>query len=160
MTVTVTYDTSNGSAIADSDYTATDGTLVFQPGEQAKTIAVAVIDDTLREGVETFTVSLSNPPNATLLKRIGTATIVDNDGNQTPPGPPTLAIYDVTVTEGSGSAVFRVSLNTESTEVVTVDYCDVRTARPRPDRTIAATGGTLTFEPGDTRQDGHGPGAG
>ena len=150
-TVTVTYDTSNGSAIADSDYTATDGTLVFQPGEQAKTIAVAVIDDTLREGVETFTVSLSNPPNATLLKRIGTATIVDNDGNQTPPGPPTLAIYDVTVTEGSGSAVFRVGLNKHSGDVVTVVYAtsdDTATAGSD----YAATSGTLTFEPGETRQ--------
>ena len=34
----------------------------------------------------------------------------------------TLAIHDVTVTEDSGSAVFRVSLSRESNEVVTVDY--------------------------------------
>ena len=150
-TVTVTYGTSNGSAIADSDYMARNGTLVFQPGQQAKTIAVAVSDDTLLEGNETFTVSLSDPPNATLLKGVGTATIVDNDGNQTPPGPPTLAIYDVTVTEGSGSAVFRVSLNTESTEVVTVDYSTFDgTATAGSD--YRATGGTLTFEPGDTRK--------
>ena len=150
-TVTVTYETSNGSAIADSDYMASNGTLVFQPGQQAKTIAVAVSDDTLPEGDETFTVSLSKPPNATLLKGVGTATIVDNDGNQTPPGPPTLAIYDVTVTEGSGSAVFRVSLNTESTEVVTVDYSTFDgTATAGSD--YRATGGTLTFEPGDTRK--------
>ena len=150
-TVTVTYGTSNGSAIADSDYMASNGTLVFQPGQQAKTIAVAVSDDTLLEGNETFTVSLSDPPNATLLKGVGTATIVDNDGNQTPPGPPTLAIYDVTVTEGSGSAVFRVSLNTESTEVVTVDYSTFDgTATAGSD--YRATGGTLTFEPGDTRK--------
>ncbi len=150
-TVTVTYGTSNGSAIADSDYMASNGTLVFQPGQQAKTIAVAVSDDTLLEGNETFTVSLSDPPNATLLKGVGTATIVDNDGNQTPPGPPTLAIYDVTVTEGSGSAVFRVSLNTESTEVVTVDYSTFDgTATAGSD--YRATGGTLTFEPGETRQ--------
>ena len=150
-TVTVTYGTSNGSAIADSDYMASNGTLIFQPGEQAKTIAVAVSDDTLLEGNETFMVSLSDPPNATLLKGVGTATIVDNDGNQTPPGPPTLAIYDVTVTEGSGSAVFRVGLNKHSGDVVTVVYAtsdDTATAGSD----YAATSGTLTFEPGETRQ--------
>ena len=146
-TVTVTYDTSNGSAIADSDYTATNGTLVFQPGQQAKTIAVAVSDDTLLEGNETFTVSLSDPPNATLLKGVGTATIVDNDGTDLP----TLSISGVTVTEGSGSAVFRVGLNKQSGDVVTVVYATSDdTATAGLDYT--ATSGTLTFEPGETRQ--------
>ena len=146
-TVTVTYGTSNGSAIADSDYMASNGTLVFQPGQQAKTIAVAVSDDTLLEGNETFTVSLSDPPNATLLKGVGTATIVDNDGTDLP----TLSISGVTVTEGSGSAVFRVGLNKQSGDVVTVVYATSDdTATAGLDYT--ATSGTLTFEPGETRQ--------
>ena len=146
-TVTVTYGTSNGSAIADSDYMASNGTLVFQPGQQAKTIAVAVSDDTLLEGNETFTVSLSDPPNATLLKGVGTATIVDNDGTDLP----TLSISGVTVTEGSGSAVFRVGLNKQSGDVVTVVYATSDdTATAGWDYT--ATSATLTFEPGETRQ--------
>ena len=145
--VTVRYETSNGSAIADSDYTAINGTLVFQPGEQAKTIAVEVRDDSDPEGVETFTVSLSDPPNATLLKGVGTATIVDNDGTDLP----TLSISGVTVTEGSGSAVFRVGLNKQSGDVVTVVYATSDdTATAGLDYT--ATSGTLTFEPGETRQ--------
>ena len=146
-TVTVPYETSNGSAIADSDYTATSGTLLFQPGEQAKTIAVEVVDDSAAEGDEKFTVSLSDPPNATLLKGVGTATIVDNDGTDLP----TLSISGVTVTEGSGSAVFRVGLNKQSGDVVTVVYATSDgTATAGAD--YAATGGTLTFEPGETRQ--------
>ena len=138
--VTVTYDTSNGSAIADSDYTATSGTLVFQPGQQAKTIAVAVSDDTLLEGNETFTVSLSDPPNATLLKGVGTASRSWTTTAR-PSGNPTLAIYDVTVTEGSGSAVFRVGLNKSRPGRVTVVYrrrtdgdCRMPTTRPRMGR--------------------------
>ena len=146
-TVTVPYETSNGSAIADSDYTATSGTLLFQPGEQAKTIAVEVVDDSAAEGDEKFTVSLSEPPNATLLKGVGTATIVDNDGTDLP----TLSNSGVTVTEGSGSAVFRVGLNKQSGDVVTVVYATSDgTATAGAD--YAATGGTLTFEPGETRQ--------
>ena len=44
----------------------------------------------LLEGDEKFTVSLSKPPNATLLKGVGTATIVDNDGDQQDHDQPTL----------------------------------------------------------------------
>ena len=151
VAVTVAYGTSNGTASAGSDYTGTNGTLVFQPGQQAKTIAVAVSDDTLQEGNETFTVGLSNPQNATLLKGVGTATIVDNDGTQPPPGLPTLSIFDVAVTEGSGSAVFRVGLNKQSGDVVTVEYATSDgTAAAGLDYT--STSATLTFEPGDTRK--------
>ena len=150
-TVTVAYQTLNETAIAEEDYTATNGTLVFQPGEQEKTIDVAVSEDTRQEGNETFTVSLSSPQNATLLKGVGTATIVDNDGTQPPPGLPTLSIYDVAVTEDSGSAMFRVSLSRESTDVVTVDYSTFDgSATAGTD--YGATGATLTFEPGDTRK--------
>ena len=146
-TVTVPYETSNGSAIADSDYTATNGTLVFQPGEQAKTIAVEVVDDSAAEGDETFTVSLSEPPNATLLKGVGTATIVDNDDTQPPPGLPTLAIDDVTVSEGGGSAVFSVRLSEQSNVAVTVAYGTSNgTASAGSDYT--GTDGTLVFGPG------------
>ena len=151
VAVTVAYGTSNGTASAGSDYTATNGTLVFGPGQQEKTIAVSVSDDTLQEGNETFTVGLSNPQNATLLKGVGTATIVDNDGPQPPPGLPTLSIFDVAVTEGSGSAVFRVGLNKQSGDVVTVEYATSDgTAAAGLDYT--STSATLTFEPGDTRK--------
>ena len=146
VAVTVAYGTSNGTAIAGLDYTATNGTLVFQPGQQAKTIAVAVSDDTLQEGNETFTVSLSNPQNATLLKGVGTATIEDNDGTQPPPGL-TLAINDVTVSEGGGSAVFNVRLSGQSNVAVTVAYGTSNgTASAGSDYT--GTNGTLVFQPG------------
>ena len=78
---------------------------------------------------------------------------------QPPPGLPTLSIFDVTVTEGSGSAVFRVGLNKQSGDVVTVEYATSDgTATAGLDYT--STSATLTFEPGDTRQDGRGAGAG
>ena len=57
----------------------------------------------------------------------------------------------MTVTEDSGRAVFRVGLNKQSNEVVTVDYSTFDgTATAGLDYT--ATSATLTFEPGETRQ--------
>src|SRR5687768_7057331 len=58
--VTVKYATSNGTALAKSDYTATSGTLTFQPGETSRTISVSINGDRKREANETFSVQLSN----------------------------------------------------------------------------------------------------
>ena len=48
--VTVDYATSDGTAEAGSDYEAASGTLTFAPGETAKTVAVAMHDDSHDEG--------------------------------------------------------------------------------------------------------------
>ena len=58
-TVTVDYATSDETAAAGADYTATAGTLTFLAGETAKTVTVSVLDDVVDEGTETLT--LANP---------------------------------------------------------------------------------------------------
>ena len=151
--VTVEFATADESAEADSDYTARSGTLVFQSGEQDKTITVPVLDDNDDEGDETFTVSLTGPVNATLGDRVGRATITDNDRDdtQSPPGLPKLAINNVTVTEGAGSAVFSVRLSGEASAAVTLAYATADgTATAVADYT--ARSGRLTFLSGDTMQ--------
>ena len=55
------------------------GTLTFNPGDQTKTIPVAVNGDTAVEMNETFSVNLSNPTGATLARAQGTGTIVNDD---------------------------------------------------------------------------------
>ncbi|MFM7205621.1 MAG: glycoside hydrolase family 9 protein [Planctomycetaceae bacterium] len=87
--VTVRWATAAGTATAGSDFTAATGTLVFAPGETAKTVAVTVVADTVAESSETFSVVLSNPENATLGRATATATIVDDDAVAPPPPPPT-----------------------------------------------------------------------
>ena len=57
-TVTVDYATSDGTAVAGSDYTATSGTLTFAAGETDKTVSVPVLDDAHDEGSETLTLVL------------------------------------------------------------------------------------------------------
>jgi hypothetical protein len=77
--VSVVYATADGTATAGSDYTATSGTLVFAPGQTSKTVAVPILGDTGDESDETFSVTLSNPVNATLGTATATGTITNND---------------------------------------------------------------------------------
>ena len=80
-TVTVDYATSDGSARQDEDYTGAADTLTFAPGETAKTVSVAVLDDAIDDGGETLTLTLSNPSggNAYLKDATATGTIANSD---------------------------------------------------------------------------------
>jgi hypothetical protein len=78
--LTVNYATSNGTATAGSDYTATSGTLTWAAGDTAnKTITVPIINDAIVEGGESFHVTLSNPvlTGATGSAFIGTPGVAD-----------------------------------------------------------------------------------
>ncbi|WP_298624524.1 Calx-beta domain-containing protein [uncultured Legionella sp.] len=106
LPVTVSYNTSNGSAMSGSDYSATNGNLTFAPGELTKTIIIQITNDITYEGNETFNVNLSNAANATIANGIGTGTIVDNDAP-----PEVSSISNASVSEGS-NLIFTVNLVT------------------------------------------------
>ena len=82
-------------AAAGSDYTAASGTLNFAPGETAKTVKVPLINDTLPEGAEAFSLALSGLVGATALNPVGTAVIAAND--ETTVFRPNIWIDDVVV---------------------------------------------------------------
>ena len=77
--VTVDYATSDGTATAGADYTATSSTLSFAAGETQKTITVAVLDDAHDEGTETLTLTLSNARGAAIDDATATGWIVNTD---------------------------------------------------------------------------------
>ena len=77
--VTVDYATSNGTAMAGADYTATSGTLTFGARERTKTVSVPVLDDSHDEREETFTLRLSNATGARIGDGEATGTIVNAD---------------------------------------------------------------------------------
>ena len=53
--VSINYFTENGSAVANSDYIGIGtNTLIFAPGEMAKTVRVPIVDDTAVEAKESF----------------------------------------------------------------------------------------------------------
>ena len=60
-TVTVEYNTVDGTASAGADYTDTSGTLTFTPGQTSQTVSVPVLDDSHDEGSETLTLRLLYP---------------------------------------------------------------------------------------------------
>ncbi len=78
--MSLTWRTSNGTAIAGADYSNIPPTVItFGIGVQTQAVAVRIIDDALVESNETFTVILSDPINCGITKAIGTCTITDND---------------------------------------------------------------------------------
>ena len=78
-TVTVDYETADGTAMAGEDYWGVAGTLVFRPGDTERTVLVDVLDDAKDEGEETFTLRLSNATGARLADAEATGTIVNHD---------------------------------------------------------------------------------
>jgi Calx-beta domain/Immunoglobulin domain len=78
--VSVDYATADGTATNGFKYTATNGTLVFGPGETNRTIMVPLLNDGLVGGTKNFRVILSNPTNAVLGARTtATVSILDGD---------------------------------------------------------------------------------
>ena len=77
--VTVDYATSDGTAEAGADYTATSGTLTMSAGSTSGTIEVPVLDDAHDDDDETLTLTLSNPTNAVITDGTATGTIDNND---------------------------------------------------------------------------------
>ena len=117
--VSVSYRTRDGTAMAGSDYTSTEGTLTFDAGDMEQTITVSVQDDSTPEDPETFTVELRSPSGATIGNGAATGTISDDDNSDPLPS---LSISDVESVAEGGTAEFTVTLTPASTRLVTVSY--------------------------------------
>ena len=87
-TITVSYATQDGTAQAGSDYTASSGTITFNPGDTSQTVEVTVLTDSDNEGQETLTLTLSSPSQATLADSTGTGTIENGESTGTEEDPP------------------------------------------------------------------------
>jgi fibro-slime domain-containing protein/uncharacterized repeat protein (TIGR01451 family) len=145
LEVRVTYTTVDGTAKAGADYTAAANTLVFPAGTTTLNVPVTVLNDSLDENDETFSVALSNPVNATV-GGAGTVTITDDD--QTP----AVSVSDVTVTEGDSGSVtaeLTVSLAAVSGLDATVSFATADgTAQAGSD--YQSANGTVTIPAGST----------
>jgi hypothetical protein len=118
-TVTVQYETHDGTATAGTDYTALGtGTLTFLPGETSKNVVVTIADDVDAESAEAFTVLLHDPTFAAISKDTGTGTISDNDTVATPGF--TLGAASGHTTEAGQTATFTVALSSAPSADVTV----------------------------------------
>ena len=77
--VTVSYATADGTAVASEDYEAASGTLTFAPGETELSVEVTVLDDTVEDSGETFTLRLSDPAGASLADAEAIGTILNTE---------------------------------------------------------------------------------
>jgi Calx-beta domain len=150
QTVTVNYATSDGTAVAGTDYQATSGTLTFPPGEVSETFQVTILDPGVPAPNKTVNLTLSNPQNATLgVPSTGIVTIIAD----TPPPQPSVAFSSSTysVNESAGTATISVTLSSSSTNPVSVYYTTSDGTAVSPDD-YQGTSGQLTFAPGDLSQ--------
>lgn len=149
--VGVDFASADGSATAGSDYTAVSGTLTFADGETSQTITVPIEDDTLVEGKERFSLTLSNPSGGADLGSPNSATVSILDDEIASPGVLQFSAPYYQVSEGVGKATITVTRTGGSLGSVAVHYFTRNgTARARADYT--ATAGTLVFADGETSQ--------
>ena len=153
-TVTVNFSTSNGTAIAGSDYVANSGTISFSPLTTSGTATVQVTGDTVVEPNETFTVTLNNATNASFISGPQTvATIVNDDATAQ------FSAASQNVTEESGVATVTVTRVGDTTKVATVSFqttdnfganCSQSNGNASANCDFGTAGGTLQFLVGQT----------
>jgi len=150
LTATVDYQVFGLTAVAGTDFFASQGTLTFRAGETQKTITVQVIGDTSNEGDELFSIELSNAVNASIERGVALGRIADDDQGGAPL--PTARIESILTLEGnSGSpnATFTARLSFASALVVHVRWqTQDGTAIAASDYVSSA--GEIIFQPGET----------
>jgi sugar lactone lactonase YvrE len=98
--VTVQYATSDGTAVAGTDYTAQTGTVTFAPGQTSRLIPLVTQWNAAPPANDYFNVQLSNPSGATIANGNAVVTIV-------PPTLPQLTIGNTSAIEGDPTAHYR-----------------------------------------------------
>ena len=127
QTVTVDYETADGTAEQPEDYTQTSGTATFDAGTRTVLVRVPVVDDDEEDADETFDLRLTGASGASISDNSATATIRDDDGDD---NLPVIHIADASATEpgyigtSSTRACFAVTIRNYQPGVVpiSVDY--------------------------------------
>ncbi|MDR3634721.1 MAG: Calx-beta domain-containing protein [Isosphaeraceae bacterium] len=141
--VTVQYATSDGTAKAGTDYTATSGTLTFPDGVTSETFTVPILDDQTPDGTESLNLTLSSPTGGATLGTPSTAVLNLTDV----PGAIQFSSPTYSVSESAGTATITVTRADGDGGAVSVHYATSDgTAGAGTDYT--ATSGTLNFPDG------------
>jgi hypothetical protein len=151
-TVTVQYATASGMATGGAscggtgvDFVNTSGSLSFSSGETSKTVPVTICPDTLAEGSEAFTLTLSNASNSSIARATATGTIQDDDVG----GAVQLSAATYSAGENDGTLTVTFQRVTGVASSVAVQYATSDgTAKAGQDYTAAS--GTLTFGAGES----------
>ena len=110
----VDYATSDGTAVAGTDYPATSGTLTYADGESGnQTISIPITDDITAEIAEAFTVTLSNVSGATLGANSSATVNIINDSGGLP------------ITDGNAQEITVAVLEAVTSTVDVIDILDI-----------------------------------
>ncbi|MCD8409984.1 gliding motility-associated C-terminal domain-containing protein [Tenacibaculum finnmarkense] len=142
--IKVDITTTSGTA-GTADYTEITTTVTIPAGSLTVDVSIPILEDTIDEPNEAFTVNGTiNSGNATA-PTAGTVTITDNDAT------PQVTIGDVTVGEGDGNATVPVSIDVVSSVDTVVDIVTSTGTAGTADYTETTT--TVTIPAGDTSVD-------
>jgi hypothetical protein len=147
-TVTVQYETSDGTATAGENYTESSGTLSFNHNEVGpKSFTVPVISQPTADGAQTVNLTLKNPTGGATLGSPSTAVLTILDTNTAGLLQYIMSNYGIPETQSQATISVRRVEGTGGT--VTVDYeAAGGTAVAGQDYTPIS--GTLTFNPGES----------
>ena len=141
----VQVQTSDGTAVAGSDYVAMPLTqLTFAPGESTKTVTVTINGDTGFEPDETFVMTLSNPVNATISDAQALGTILNDDQPNTAP----VANDDTATTDLHVPATINVLANDSDDAPLIPSSISIETGPANGSVTVDAITGNVTYTPG------------
>lgn len=142
--VILSYTTQDGSAAAGSDYAAASGSITIPARSRRAEIPIAILDDDLAEGPETFDVFITGvSENAAVGLAHNTVEIVDDE--------PVVRIWDADVYESGGTRTleFLVTVNREVDTPVSIDFTTAdESAVAGSDYT--AVSGVVTFPAGQS----------
>jgi len=144
--ITVEYSLTGGTATNGVDYTGSDGTLSFAPGETGQAISLVILADGIEEPPETIEIRLRSPSAGGELGASSHTLTISAD-----------ILPRVAFTAGTSSAAesatttIEIALDVPATVAASVDYTITGTATGGgTDFTL--TSGTVTFAPGATTQ--------
>ena len=153
LSSSVDYGLADGTAVVGSDFIDRTDSVLFDPLETSKTIEISVIDDSVFEESESFTVNLASAVNATIKDAEAVGVIIDDGVNSADDDRPDFSVADVSVNESAGTITFRI-LKTGITDVESkVDYKFESGSAILGTDVTGTTSGTLTFSSNDTYKD-------
>jgi hypothetical protein len=147
--VSIAYKTTNGTAVAGTDYTAATGTLTWAAGDSApKSFKFAISETTPFSGSKSFSVSLSAPSGGATISNPGTSTVTINGASSPPAGSVQLSAANYSVAQNGNSVSVTVNRVGGSSGAIAVSYATKNgTAVAGSDFTAAS--GTLNWSTGD-----------
>ncbi len=145
-TVTVHYQTSDGTAHAGSHYTAVSGTVTFNDGERQMEVDVPILNDHVANDTQDFTFTISDPSGTGTLGSVSSATVTIDDG----PGTLGFLSSNFNFLEGNNLATIQVTRTNGSTGAASVDYTITGGTAVSGVDYDAIPSGTLFFSDGQT----------